>query len=148
MDTGSGEEECAICWNNLSGGQLLGRPGGCEHTFCAACIVKWAKSSTAAAPNCPIDRLPFYWIIINKFLGGPKTGHLDVVRQETETNTSSPGDHNYTYCEICELNESMETMIICQCCFSGTHIHCLNPSLNRVPPGIWFCSDECAGLVD
>lgn len=35
-------EKCAICMENLVK-QEVGIPENCEHTFCLACILEWAK---------------------------------------------------------------------------------------------------------
>jgi PHD and RING finger domain-containing protein 1 len=35
-------EQCAICMENLTT-QEVGIPENCEHTFCLACLIEWAK---------------------------------------------------------------------------------------------------------
>ncbi len=34
-------------------------------------------------------------------------------------------------------------MLLCDDCNAGYHLHCLDPPLDKVPPGNWFCAD-CA----
>jgi len=38
----SGTEQCAICMENFTQ-QEVGIPENCEHAFCLACIIEWAK---------------------------------------------------------------------------------------------------------
>ncbi len=38
----SGTEQCAICMENFTK-QEVGIPENCEHAFCLACIIEWAK---------------------------------------------------------------------------------------------------------
>ncbi|XP_064511919.1 protein SCAF11 isoform X2 [Pseudopipra pipra] len=45
---------CPICLNCLLE-QEIGFPENCSHTFCMACILKWAETQA----SCPIDRRPF-----------------------------------------------------------------------------------------
>lgn len=35
-------EQCAICMENLTT-QEVGIPENCEHNFCLACLIEWAK---------------------------------------------------------------------------------------------------------
>lgn len=35
-------EQCAICMENLTT-QEVGVPENCEHNFCLACLLEWAK---------------------------------------------------------------------------------------------------------
>ncbi len=35
-------EQCAICMEKLMT-QEVGIPENCEHTFCLACLIEWAK---------------------------------------------------------------------------------------------------------
>jgi len=35
-------EQCAICMENLMK-QEVGIPENCEHSFCLACLIQWAK---------------------------------------------------------------------------------------------------------
>jgi PHD and RING finger domain-containing protein 1 len=39
---GRSVEQCAICMENF-GKQEVGIPENCEHSFCLACIIEWAK---------------------------------------------------------------------------------------------------------
>ena len=45
-------------------------------------------------------------------------------------------------CRRCERTRNPERMLICDKCSSAYHMECLNPPLQRIPPGKWFC-EEC-----
>lgn len=70
-------EQCAICMENFAQ-QEVGIPENCEHSFCLACILEWAKvilpfvfcMTTYNRKNfvqknnsCPIDRKVFLRIL-------------------------------------------------------------------------------------
>jgi hypothetical protein len=38
-------EQCAICMEHF-GKQEVGIPENCEHSFCLACLLEWAKVKT------------------------------------------------------------------------------------------------------
>jgi len=42
-------------------------------------------------------------------------------------------------CEVCRQTSGEAEMILCDSCNTGWHLGCLNPSLNKVPKGDWFC---------
>ena len=46
-ETISPTEQCAICMENFAK-QEVGIPENCEHTFCLACIIEWAKVRSRA----------------------------------------------------------------------------------------------------
>eukprot|EP01103_Thecamoeba_quadrilineata_P007435 TRINITY_DN17313_c0_g1_i1.p1 TRINITY_DN17313_c0_g1~~TRINITY_DN17313_c0_g1_i1.p1 ORF type:complete len:782 (-),score=154.41 TRINITY_DN17313_c0_g1_i1:14-2359(-) len=43
-------------------------------------------------------------------------------------------------CHVCNKDDDDPNMVMCDSCNSGTHIYCLNPPLNEIPSGEWFCS--------
>lgn len=45
-------------------------------------------------------------------------------------------------CNICDLNNEEDKIIICDMCDKARHIHCLSPPLPVIPSQSWFC-DEC-----
>jgi len=49
-----------------------------------------------------------------------------------------PGD----YCEVCMSLEDAPSMLLCDECDKGYHLHCLNPPLKAVPKDDWIC-DAC-----
>lgn len=44
-----------------------------------------------------------------------------------------------TACRTCESQENPETMLICEGCQDGFHIDCLDPPLDSIPDGTWYC---------
>jgi hypothetical protein len=42
-------------------------------------------------------------------------------------------------CQICHSPEGEDTMVMCDNCFTGWHMACLNPPLPEVPEGVWVC---------
>lgn len=44
-------------------------------------------------------------------------------------------------CRVCRRKGGDETMLLCDACDNGYHMHCLRPALKKVPTGDWFCND-------
>ena len=42
-------------------------------------------------------------------------------------------------CEVCNSPEMADTMLLCDGCNTGWHMHCLEPALKSVPKGDWLC---------
>ena len=47
------------------------------------------------------------------------------------------------YCKICRRKHDAQNMLLCDQCNRGHHIYCLQPSLDSIPNGEWFCPDCC-----
>lgn len=47
-------------------------------------------------------------------------------------------------CEICRQEFDWENMLVCDGCGLGYHMDCLEPRINNVPEGKWFCG-SCEG---
>lgn len=60
----------------------------------------------------------------------------------------STGDDEYltksTVCEFCGSGFNSETLLLCDGCDCLYHAQCLDPPLNSIPHGDWFCS-RCDG---
>lgn len=54
--------------------------------------------------------------------------------------TAVDGD---TKCEVCDSADGEDTMVLCDNCDDGYHLHCISPALRNIPKGRWFC-DECS----
>eukprot|EP00854_Cymbomonas_tetramitiformis_P006310 gene6310-7562_t len=50
------------------------------------------------------------------------------------------------YCEICDKDTTLGTMLECDECLRGFHMNCLQPPLQKVPEAEWFCM-ECANAT-
>lgn len=48
-------------------------------------------------------------------------------------------------CRVCGVDEDYESIMLCDKCDAEYHTYCLNPPLERVPEGTWFCP-ECVAL--
>ena len=46
------------------------------------------------------------------------------------------------YCRICRKKKGAEHMLLCDSCNRGHHTYCLQPPLDSIPQGLWFCP-EC-----
>ena len=44
-------------------------------------------------------------------------------------------------CRVCRRKGGDESMLLCDACDNGYHMHCLRPPLKKVPVGNWFCND-------
>jgi hypothetical protein len=52
-----------------------------------------------------------------------------------------------TICQVCQKPRSGKKMIFCECCDRGYHLKCVNPPLDRIPTEPWFCSEQCASVL-
>ena len=53
------EHQCGVCWETLTTEECW-HGNGCSHTFCHACLKRWAaQKRTTKYPCCPICRTTF-----------------------------------------------------------------------------------------
>ncbi|CAH1402567.1 unnamed protein product [Nezara viridula] len=130
-------EKCIICFKAFHG--VIAHPSGCSHNFHSECLLTWSKTSN----TCPIDRVKYTEVIVTGFNG-------EVVRHNVVT--PPPQDHNNdiepddtTFCEVCNQHDREHEMLLCDRCEAGYHLDCLNPPLDEVPIGDWYCPD-CSSL--
>ncbi|TYJ96112.1 E3 ubiquitin-protein ligase RNF13 isoform X2 [Cucumis melo var. makuwa] len=64
---GSHDGACAICLNKIAL-QETALVRGCEHAYCATCILRWA--SYTQKPTCPQCKHPFEFLIVHRSLDG------------------------------------------------------------------------------
>lgn len=57
-------------------------------------------------------------------------------RNENEDFVEDP-----TFCEVCGRCDGEDRMLLCDGCDLGYHLECLDPPLEQVPPGVWYCPD-------
>lgn len=48
-------------------------------------------------------------------------------------------------CRVCGVDEDYDSIMLCDRCDAEYHTYCLNPPLEEVPDGNWFCP-ECVAL--
>ncbi|QRV73270.1 histone demethylase JARID1 [Ceratobasidium sp. AG-Ba] len=51
-------------------------------------------------------------------------------------------------CEICKKSDRDTEMLLCDGCDEGFHMSCLDPPLNAIPKGSWFCHECMFGNND
>ena len=52
-----------------------------------------------------------------------------------------------TACKVCGSKDDEDAMLLCDGCDAGYHIYCMDPPMEEVPDGDWFCKD-CQVLTD
>jgi len=52
---------------------------------------------------------------------------------------SSDDEFKDTICQKCGDFNHADSMLICDGCDNGWHMHCLNPKLSEIPKGKWYC---------
>lgn len=137
-DSSSGDEtceKCAICLRLIKS-QEVGSPEGCDHIFCAVCVIEWSKNSNV----CPLDRQPFTIILVRKNKDGKVVRQVAVEEpRPIETNFEFEDD---TFCEICGGSDREDRILLCDGCDRGYHTYCLNPPLENIPDeDEWYCPD-------
>lgn len=132
-DTSDAEaEKCPICLLAFKQ-QEVGTPESCDHTFCVECIQEWSKNVN----TCPVDRQPFTLILVRATLNGKITREIHVETPAPQQDLEIIEDP--TYCEICGSCDREDRMLLCDGCDLGYHLECLDPPLQDVPEGSWYC---------
>lgn len=73
----------------------------------------------------------------------PLTRSATAEKPEDKLQTA-PWQDNDT-CRVCGVDEDYESIMLCDRCDAEYHTYCLNPPLDNVPEGNWFCP-ECVAL--
>lgn len=130
-------EKCPICLASFRK-QQVGSPESCDHVFCKKCIVEWSKSLN----TCPLDRKKFNLILVR-----PNYNQQDVEETlEVAEPSSDPYQDlqedliDFTCCEICGQSNNEDRLLLCDGCDLAFHLYCLDPPLDHVPDGSWYCS--------
>ncbi|XP_030767637.1 PHD and RING finger domain-containing protein 1 isoform X2 [Sitophilus oryzae] len=140
-DSSDGQsEKCPICLLSFRL-QEIGIPENCEHNFCLECIQEWSKNMN----TCPVDRKEYNLIIVKNSLAGNVINQIYIEKPEIQNEMNIIEDP--TFCEICGSNEHEDRLLLCDGCDLGFHLYCLNPPLDEVPDGAWYCN-ECGPGVN
>lgn len=103
-------------------------PDASQEWVCAMCLVKAAKKANPSPTNeakPPRAR--------KKSTPPPPPVVVPAVEQEVEEfDDGQP-------CGACKSWKDWSTMLLCDLCDRGYHMHCLQPPLTSVPAGDWFC---------
>lgn len=77
-------------------------------------------------------------------IDGPLTRSATAEKPEEDKLQTAPWQDNDT-CRVCGVDEDYESIMLCDKCDGEYHTYCLNPPLEKVPDGNWFCP-ECLAL--
>ncbi|KAJ0183051.1 hypothetical protein K1T71_001027 [Dendrolimus kikuchii] len=135
-------DKCSICLLRFTT-QEVGTPQSCEHIFCLDCITEWSKNVN----TCPVDRMTFDFIVVRACAGGRVLRTEPVKVAERRSSVDLLVVEDPTVCEVCRSTDNEETMLLCDGCDLGYHMHCLTPPLLEVPINQWLCPD-CDDLLD
>ncbi|UJR26601.1 hypothetical protein I4U23_007921 [Adineta vaga] len=130
-------EQCAICMENFTK-QEVGIPENCEHTFCLACIIEWAKKNN----SCPIDRKIFRRIFKKHSFTCPTSYDTMKVQDnrlelQLEDGFLEMIDDDIA-CRVCGRDDQEDLLLICDECGNGYHTYCLElPGVPDAPE--WMC---------
>ncbi|CAF0943076.1 unnamed protein product [Brachionus calyciflorus] len=130
-------QNCPICLCNFDFNSQLSSPDVCQHIFCLECLQEWSKKVN----TCPIDRKTYTHIHIKNILNLNQTLRRIKVEDRTQQHREEY-EQDLTFCEICRLPNREDRMLLCDACDRGYHCECLNPAVDEIPEGEWFCP-EC-----
>ncbi|KAJ7527087.1 hypothetical protein O6H91_16G036100 [Diphasiastrum complanatum] len=137
---------CGVCLSEgidpLDRGQL----DCCDHFFCFACIMEWAKVES----RCPLCKQRFVTIIKPPRADMPRSRGR-TVRIPTRNQVYIPPQEDgpvdpyaNTICMECQESGNEHLLLLCDGCDSAAHTYCVG--LGRsVPRGDWYCS-SCASV--
>ncbi|GLJ36737.1 hypothetical protein SUGI_0739670 [Cryptomeria japonica] len=126
-----------------------GKMDSCEHYFCFACILEWAKVET----RCPTCRQRFTTLSRPcGFRARGRTLNLPLRNQvhipPDEDNEAVQDPYQDTFCIKCNGSEDDSLLLLCDLCDSAAHTYCVG--LGRtVPTGEWYCPEcEASGNIN
>eukprot|EP01119_Soliformovum_irregulare_P015872 TRINITY_DN4531_c0_g1_i2.p1 TRINITY_DN4531_c0_g1~~TRINITY_DN4531_c0_g1_i2.p1 ORF type:complete len:770 (-),score=257.37 TRINITY_DN4531_c0_g1_i2:86-2395(-) len=63
-----------------------------------------------------------------------------VLIEERESPEEEEGEkYDVVLCQVCQSGENEDELLLCDQCDDGCHIKCLDPPLDAVPSGEWYC---------
>jgi len=68
-----------------------------------------------------------------EFDNEPNNSQPEIEKMQFQTGTK-------TSCEVCHKAEDEHKTLLCDGCDAEYHMYCLNPPLDKIPKGRWFCS--------
>jgi hypothetical protein len=116
----------------------------CVHEFCLDCIVPWSKLSN----TCPLCKIEFTQIFTltssgrkNKAFSVEKSNALYEEPEDSEDRIILNAED---FCYFCDRAEDHNYLLVCDHChLKCCHIFCLDPPLEYIPEGEWFCDYCC-----
>eukprot|EP00053_Salpingoeca_punica_P018232 m.178064 g.178064 ORF g.178064 m.178064 type:complete len:233 (-) comp17389_c1_seq1:1446-2144(-) len=131
---------------------LLAMPSDCDHVFHLACLLQWVRESASA---CPLDRTPMTSVRVlaphtDVTTGSPATWTVTERRPVASRTLAPPSEMvdaiDLMHCAVCTRQDRDDVMLLCDRCNRGFHMDCLQPPLEEMPEGDWFCP-SCEPLV-
>lgn len=144
-------ESCTICQCATVGELLaegeLGELDCCEHSYCHGCISKWLDEVTSTCPLCKrgvgeLSRRGTAAIVESRMIARlvQKAPELTAAELEAIARGEMPDTHD---CVVCETGTNEDQILLCDACDRGFHTYCLQPRIESIPDGDWYCPD-CA----
>lgn len=62
---------------------------------------------------------------------------IDDILTSSRKLPKSPWEYNV--CKVCGIDANDNILLLCDTCDAEYHTHCLEPPLQKVPPGKWYC---------
>lgn len=78
-------------------------------------------------------------------VNAPLTRSATAEKPDEDKLQKAPWQDNDT-CRVCGIDEDYESIMLCDKCDAEYHTYCLNPPLDKVPEGNWFCP-ECVAVA-
>jgi PHD and RING finger domain-containing protein 1 len=125
---------CPICFAEFIT-QIVGTTDTCDHSYCLTCILQWSEH----ANTCQIDRETFNFIVVRHHLNGEIVSNIHVEPPAPQPEDEDGVLQNVIYCQVCDECDRQDRMLLCIFCEAAYHVECLDPPLDRVPLGQWFC---------
>nr|CAH7721397.1 unnamed protein product [Callosobruchus chinensis] len=132
-------DKCPICLLRFKN-QEVGTPESCDHMFCLECLQEWSKNMN----TCPVDRQEYSLILARKNVDGEIIRRIPVEKPSLENFENIIDDP--TFCVICGSRDHEDRMLLCDGCDQGFHMYCLEPPLDNIPEGAWYCPGCRSGI--
>jgi hypothetical protein len=106
------------------------------HEFCLACITSWASINN----TCPLCKRHFNSIL-------DSSGTLIAIPDRAQHDSLGDAESMSYLCQVCNNDHDETRLLVCDGCDHCYHLYCLEPTLDAVPEGDWFCPN-CTEDVD
>ncbi|MGK3739384.1 MAG: hypothetical protein ACI90V_006231, partial [Bacillariaceae sp.] len=130
-DSVDGDDFCSIC----ADGGILIVCDGCEKSYHNHCL------------EPPLDEVPEGDWFCPKCCKSDNQVQVQVEKGENDVAKKKPADDNESDIvdddDVCAICADDGILIICDGCEKSYHNHCLEPPLDEVPEGDWFCPNCC-----
>mmetsp|Transcript_36862 Transcript_36862/g.41174 ORF Transcript_36862/g.41174 Transcript_36862/m.41174 type:complete len:880 (+) Transcript_36862:49-2688(+) len=105
---------------------------------CKYCGKFWSKYGLKTHEKfCNIDGSKNGQKINNMKKSGKKNNRESTLSDDSSVTSTESG------CQVCGFDDDHANLLLCEGCETELHTYCLNPPLEKVPEGDWFC-DSCS----